>query len=48
MNEYPKTIVITEKTGIIDVLYQLQEIYPYDIELKAKSGEIRLKLRKID
>ena len=46
MNDFPKTIVITEKTGIIDVLYQLQEIYPYDIELKAKSGEIRLRLRK--
>ena len=46
MNDFPKTIVITEKTGIMDVLYQIQDIFPYDIELKAKSGEIRLKLRR--
>lgn len=46
MNDYPKTIVITEKTGITDVLLQLQEIFPYDVIITAKSGEIKLKLRK--
>lgn len=46
MNNYPIHIIITENTGITDVLFQLQEIFPYDVIITAKSGEIKLKLRK--
>lgn len=45
MNE-PKQIVVGGNKGLIEVLFELQDIYKFDINMTAKSGELTLKLRR--
>lgn len=45
MNE-PATIVVGGKKALIDVLYELQDIYNFDITLTAKSPRIYLEMRE--
>ena len=39
-------IQITDKTKLIDVLYELQDIYGFDIINKAGKGILEIYLRK--
>ena len=45
MNDYPKTIIITEKTGLFDILQQLMDIYDFNTTFETTKHRFILDLK---